>query len=170
MLTRDTAASIFEILRKHTTADELELLIAGTRSALTRFANNTIHQNVEEENQHISVRVSFGGRTARATTNKCDAESLRRVVASAEALARVQQENSDLLPMPTPEEVEQNAGAGVSGPVRRYFDATAQLTPRDRAAVVGQMVDVAKRHALTSAGIFSSSHSGRGHLQFSWRD
>ena len=66
MLTHDHAASIFDKLRSFSTADEIELLISGGRSALTRFANNTIHQNVAEEENHISVRVSFGGRTARA--------------------------------------------------------------------------------------------------------
>ena len=46
MLTRERAADIFDKLRKYTDADEIELLISGGRSALTRFANNTIHQNM----------------------------------------------------------------------------------------------------------------------------
>src|SRR4051812_23229603 len=104
MLNRDQAGSIFDKLRKLTSADELELLISNGRSALTRFANNTIHQNVAEEETQISVRVSFGGRTARATTNKHDGQSLRRVVHSAEALAGVQNEDPDFLPMPTPQQ------------------------------------------------------------------
>src|SRR5690242_13033614 len=102
MLTRDQSADIFSALRRLTTADELELLVAGCRSALTRFANNTIHQNMDEQSEHISVRVSFGGRTARATTNKYDEESLCRVVQSAEALARMQHDDSESLPMPNP--------------------------------------------------------------------
>ena len=157
MLTRDIASSIFDTLRRHTTADEIELLLAGSRSALTRFANNTIHQNMEEESQQISVRVSFGGRTARATTNKYDDDSLRRVVQSAESLARVQQEDPDLLPMPTPQEVAENAAHSEAKPVRRNFESTAALTPQERAAGVAGMVDVARRHALTCAGIFSSA-------------
>jgi len=157
LLTNDIAASIFDTLRRYATADELELLVAGSRSALTRFANNTIHQNMEEESQHISVRVSFGGRTARATTNKYDDESLRRVVQAAESLAKVQQEDPDFLPMPTPQEVEQNTVHANATPVRRHFEQTAALTPQDRAAGVAQMVDVAQRHALTCAGIFSSA-------------
>ncbi len=60
MLTRDRAQSIFDKLRRYSNADEVELLIAGGRSALTRFANNTIHQNVAEESFQISVRTSFG--------------------------------------------------------------------------------------------------------------
>src|SRR5258708_37191502 len=78
MLTKDHAADIFNRITKLATADEVEVLFSGGRSALTRFANNTIHQNVAEENHGVSVRTMFGGRTARASTNKFDAESLRR--------------------------------------------------------------------------------------------
>lgn len=162
MLTQDDATSIFDKLRKLTTADEIELLISGGRSALTRFANNTIHQNMAEEEKHISVRVSFGGRTARATTNKHDDESLRRVVQSAEALARVQQPDPDFMPMPSPDEVRQNAADVGAVAVQRYFDSAARLTADDRAAGVARMVDVAKKHSLTSAGIFSSAEGCEG--------
>jgi predicted Zn-dependent protease len=55
---------------------KLKCLISGGRFALTRFANNTIHQNVEDENHVVSVRTVFGGRTARAFTNKFDDDSL----------------------------------------------------------------------------------------------
>src|SRR6266404_5846272 len=100
MLTKDQASDIFSRLKKLSTADELECLFYGGHSALTRFANNTIHQNVAEENFGVSVRTAFGGRTARATTNAFDDESLRRVVEASESLARVQQEDPDLLPLP----------------------------------------------------------------------
>jgi PmbA protein len=162
MLDQNQAADIFAKLRRHTSADELELLTTGSRSALTRFANNTIHQNMDEASEHISVRVSFGGRTARATTNKYDDESLRRVVQSAEALARVQQDDPDSQPMPTPQEVEQYADGAVGTPVQRKLERTAALTPQDRAQGVAKIVDVAKRSRLTSAGIFSSSQLSEG--------
>ncbi|MFZ0311529.1 MAG: TldD/PmbA family protein [Candidatus Korobacteraceae bacterium] len=162
MLTRDQATDVFDRLRKHSAADEIELLISGSRSALTRFANNTIHQNVAEESSQISLRVSFGGRTARATTNKSDDDSLRRVVQSAEALARVQQPDPDLLPMPSPEEVAHNAADSGATAVQRYFDGTAGITPEDRATAVAQMVDVATRNGLTTAGIFSTAELVEG--------
>jgi len=81
MLDKNKAADIFNKIKKHSTADEVEALIYGGHSALTRFANNTIHQNVAEDNVVVSVRTVFGGRTARATTNKFDEDSLQRVVA-----------------------------------------------------------------------------------------
>ena len=82
MLTQDQAADIFDRIKKLSSADEVEVLFSGGSFALTRFANNTIHQNVEDENHVVSVRTVFGGRTARATTNKFDDDSLRRVVES----------------------------------------------------------------------------------------
>ena len=153
MLTKDKAEEIFSTLRKFSSADELEMLIAGGRSALTRFANNTIHQNVAEENYVISLRTAFGQRTARATSNKFDDESLRRLVKSAESLSKVQQADTDLLPMPGPEAYGDGPAVG------RAFFETSSIGPEERAAAVGKIVDVAKRHQLTTAGIFSTSES-----------
>ena len=161
MLTRERAQEIFDQLRKHTSSDELELLIGGGAFALTRFANNGVTQNVAEENYSLSVRVNFDGRTARATTNKTDNESLRRVVAQAEALARVQQSDPDLLPMPTAQEVAA-AAADSPAPPNRYFENTAANTAADRATQVDRMVAAGKKHGLTAAGTYSSGKQVEG--------
>jgi predicted Zn-dependent protease len=164
MLTRDQAGDIFDRIKRFSSADEVEVLISGGRFALTRFANNTIHQNVEEENHIVSVRTVFGGRTARATTNKVDDESLRRVVQSSEALAKVQHPDSDLLPMPDDREAAGSADDGIQAtPVpSRHFAETAAITPQLRADGVGKIVEVAQKHKLATAGIFSSSESVEG--------
>jgi PmbA protein len=163
MLTQDQAGDIFDRVRKLSSADEIEVLISGGRFALTRFANNTIHQNVEDENHVVSVRTVFGGRTARAFTNMFDDDSLRRVVQSSEALARVQHPDPDLLPMPDAIE----AGGGENGPnapanPSRHFAATAAITPQLRGDGVRKIVDAALSHKLTTAGIFSSAESVEG--------
>src|ERR1700679_1821650 len=80
-------------------AHDTEVDVSSAVDALTRFANNTIHQNVAEQILSISVRAVVDGHTARATTNKTDDESLARTVAAAVSLARNQPENPDLLPM-----------------------------------------------------------------------
>jgi PmbA protein len=159
MLDRDQAANIFSRIRKHSSADEVEVLFYGGKSALTRFANNTIHQNVAEENYVVSVRTGFGGRTARASTNKLDNDSLKRVVEASGSLAKVQHPDPDLLPMPEPR------GAGI--PAReampsRHFAETAQITPEQRAETVKNIVSIAQKHKLTTAGIFATSESIEG--------
>ena len=159
MLTRERAADIFERIRRFTSADEVEAIFTGSRFALTRFANNVIHQNVEDENSIVSIRTNFGGRTARSTANQFDDESLRRAVAASENLARVQSPDPDLLSMPTSDEAK---AAGEGAHATRFFEQTAAITPADRAAVVKRIVSLADKHKLTTAGIYSNSESQEG--------
>jgi len=159
MLTQSHASDIFLRLCKYSTAEEVEAVFYGGKSALTRFANNAIHQNVAEENYGVSVRTVFGGRTARASTNKFDDESLKRVVAASENLARVQHPDPDLLPMPS------SCGTGAAARAKvpsRHFAETAAITPELRAEAVGKIVAAARKLNLTTAGIFSSAESIEG--------
>ena len=121
MLTQEQAGEIFDRIKKLSSADEVEVLFSGGRFALTRFANNTIHQNVAEENHVVSVRTVFGGQTARAFTNKFDDESLRQVVKSSESLAKVQHPDPDLLPMPDSRRLPAARASGSPAPHRRAF-------------------------------------------------
>ncbi|HKH97862.1 MAG TPA: TldD/PmbA family protein [Candidatus Sulfotelmatobacter sp.] len=162
MLTKDQAGDVFDRITRLSTADEVEVLFSGGRFALTRFANNTIHQNVAEENSAVSVRTVFGGRTARASTNKFDDESLRQVVQASESLAKVQHPDPDLLPMPDSLEATGKAGRNSGPALSRYFEQTAGITPQQRAAGVKQIVGVAEEHKLTTAGVFSSADSFEG--------
>ncbi|HEX3371645.1 MAG TPA: TldD/PmbA family protein, partial [Candidatus Acidoferrales bacterium] len=132
---------------KFSDADETEVEIGMTSDALTRFANNTIHQNVAEQMLNVSVRTVLDGRTARATTNKTDDDSLRRVVETAKILTRSQPSNPDLLPMPGPQTCQK---------VSRYFENTAYATPADRARAVVKVAQMAEKNKQTAAGIFST--------------
>jgi predicted Zn-dependent protease len=162
MLTKEKAADLFDRIRGFSSADEVEAIFTGSRFALTRFANNVIHQNVEEENSVVSIRTNFAGRTARATANQFDDESLRRAVAASENLARVQAPDPDLLPMPDAREAEGITGGAPVAPSSRFFEQTAAITPADRAEVVKSIVSVAGKHKLTTAGIYSNSESEEG--------
>jgi PmbA protein len=140
-------ARVAERVLKLSDADETEVDIDATTDALTRFANNTIHQNVAEQEVGMSVRVVVDGRTARSTTNKTDEESLRRAVAAAISLARNQPKNPDLLPMLRKQKYQK---------VSRHFAATANTTPQDRAKAVAKVCRMAEKSKQTAAGIFVS--------------
>jgi predicted Zn-dependent protease len=128
-------------------ADETEVTIEAVSDALTRFANNTIHQNVAEQSLVISVRAVVDGRMARTTTNKGDDDSLRRAVRAAAGLARHQPKNPNLLPMPRAQRYR---------PVDRFFEGTAAATPQMRAKAVAAVCRDAERGGHTAAGVFST--------------
>jgi len=138
---------IAERVLKLSEADQTEVEIGAATDALTRFANNTIHQNVAEQTLGISVRAVVDGRTARASTNKTDDDSLRRAAATAVSLARNEPRNPDLLPMLRAQKYQK---------VARFFAATAETNPQDRARAVKRVCEMADRNKQTAAGIFSS--------------
>ncbi len=142
------ARAIFAMVCDANGDHAVEVTLAATVSELTRFANNTIHQNVAEEHVSLSVRTQTAdGRTARATTNRLDPEGVRAVVARAGELTRLQHPDPEALPMAGPQTIV---------PVTRFFPATAALSPADRAAVVGDIVSEADRHGFTTAGVVAN--------------
>ena len=165
MLTKEQAGDIFDRIRRLSSADDTEVSFSGGKFALTRFANNTIHQNVAEENSVVSVRTVFGGRTARASTNKFDEDSLREVVKSSEKLAKVQHPDPDLLPMldgGNHAEAMGVSAVSTQPAPSRYFQQTADITPELRAEGVKRIVGVAEKHKLKTAGVFSSAEAVEG--------
>jgi PmbA protein len=137
-------------LGKTVGADETEVHLDETIEALTRFANNAIHQNVSEHGITVSVRTVVDGRTARATTNRLDEDSLRKAVESSLQLAQSQPRNRNLLPMP---------GKQRYRTVNRFSRETAALSAESRARAVKQASDLAIRNGQVAAGIFSSGQS-----------
>ncbi len=147
LLNRKRAKEIFDKVLKYSTAEETEAQITSSSHSLTRFANNCIHQNVAEDGVALSVRAVVDHRTARASTNKLDENSIREVCEAALGLARLQPANPELLVMP---------GAQMYRAVDRFHSETAELSPRSRAETVRQAVARAETDGLTAAGVYSS--------------
>jgi predicted Zn-dependent protease len=131
-------------------ADETEMQVDETIDALTRFANNAIHQNVAEHGIAVSIRTVVDGRTARATTNRIDEDSLRTAVESSLQLAHSQPKIPGLLPLPGKQHYRN---------VNRFAKETAVFTPEDRARAVKKACDLAIRNGQVAAGIFSTGQS-----------
>lgn len=129
---------------------EVEALIAANASALTRFANNRIHQNVAQRNCLVSVRVITEGRTARASTNQLDRASIVRTVEQAIAITRSSEPAADLQPLLGPQQYPD---------VVRHHGATVAITPEDRGKAVAEAIAVVEAAGETAAGIFETEES-----------
>jgi len=129
---------------------DAEATIAAGASALTRFANNAIHQNVAERSTHLSVRVQIDGRTARATTNRLDGSSIRQVVEEAVALTKLQESDPALLPMAEPAPITDTP---------RWHAGSAQVTPMERAQAVAEAIAIVEAAGQTAAGIYGTSEN-----------
>jgi predicted Zn-dependent protease len=139
-------AALTEALRDGVT--EAEALVMAEDSALTRFANSEIHQNVAETNSVVNLRVVIGKRVGVASTGRTDPEGLRRLAQNAAATARVVEELDDWggLPGPTP-----------ATPVAAGFSAaTAGASPEFRAEAARAVISAADAAGVTAYGSFAT--------------
>ena len=152
LLTRAQCQEIFERAERAARAAgaEVEILLGANSFALTRFANNTIHQSVAEERRFASVRTLLGQRTARATTNRFDEASIGATVAQALEITRAQSDDPELLPLAEPATIDE---------VSRFSPSTAAATPRERASTVAEAIRIVESASGTAAGIFSTGQS-----------
>jgi PmbA protein len=137
-------------LAKSTGAEETEVHVDEVADALTRFANNAIHQNVAEHGLTVSIRTVADGRTARATMNRVDEDSLRSAIEASLSLAHSQPKNPHLLSMPAKQRYRT---------VNRLIKPTAALSAEARARAVRRACDLAVKNGQVAAGIYSNGQS-----------
>ena len=95
MLGQQQMEALLKQVLRYSEADETEVLIVGQESALTRFANSIIHQNVAETDVTVTIRAVSGKRVGMASTNNLGKEALAAVAARALVHARQQPEDPD---------------------------------------------------------------------------
>lgn len=149
----EQSKSIIQRALKLSTAPETEVHIGGGRFSLTRFANNEIHQNVEERNLEISVRVVLKDkRTARATTNRQDDAGLKKVVEQAIAAAKISKP-AKVLPM---------LEGGKEQISHHVDEKTEAFGAMDRAKAVVDIIAACKKAGLTAAGQLTTKRGSIG--------
>jgi len=149
---RELRAILDTVLRlaKQRSIPETEVHVEEVIDALTRFANNAIHQHVSEHGVVVSIRTALDGRTARVTTNRLDEDALRAALDDCLSLASSQPKDPQLLPMP---------GKQKYRAVQRFVPATASFTAEERARAVKRACEIAERRGQVAAGIFSTGQS-----------
>lgn len=124
-------------------AEEAEVVVLAEDSAVTRFANNRINQNVAEENANVNIRAVVGKRVGVASTNRLDAASLRATAEAALSAARLSAEDPAFPGLPGPRPV---------GLPDRVSPATLAFDAEARAAAVRDIVAPSVTRGFSAAG------------------
>jgi predicted Zn-dependent protease len=148
MLGQTGIKTITDAILARSTADQTEVVVLAGDSALTRFANSTIHQNVAEVDTEVRIRVVLGKRIGVATTNNLDDKALAQTLENALSLARLQRENPDFKSLPEPQSVP---------PVTAFSEATAGCSPEQRARGVGAICLKAREAGVSASGALSTT-------------
>ncbi len=150
MLGQEAVQELLKQVLAFSKADQAEVLYTGIDSALTRFANSQIHQNVAETNTTLRVRVAYGKKVGVASSNDVSPEALKRTVDTARAIAQLQRENPDFKSLPAPQPIQT---------VDAFVERTANFSPEQRAQVVSVLCRKAKDKGVVAAGAFATQVS-----------
>jgi PmbA protein len=171
MFNENEMKSICEnVLKRCKKGEEAELIVNAVDSSLTRFANNTIHQNVNEHGYNLVFILHDGKRKGSAAATSLEYAALDEMVAKARQYAQTLTEDPDAV------------GPADALPVKKlasFDEATAFYPPEKRAQDVGKICDEAEKKGLkafgthvTGQGAYTIANT-RGvfaHHNISWAD
>ena len=143
MLGPDAIRPLLRAALRYAGAVDADIYVVATEQALTRFANNRIHQNVHHQDAIAHIRVADGRRVGRAVTNDFSPDGLAVAVRQAGAHARLMPTDPDFPGIPEP----QSAAA-----IDACDAATLACDPERRAAIVGMACRKAAAARLDAAG------------------
>ena len=127
--TRTEVDDLLDRALSHSTAEATEALYIGQDAALTRFANNRIHQNMREHDAQLQVRVIDRERIGVASTNRLDEAGIRGVVERAARSPSVRRRTRAPRSFPNPTAAATIRSSGSCPPRRRPAPSGAPRAP-----------------------------------------
>ena len=132
-------------------ADDVQVNLEGITSAHLRFARNSPSTSGNYSDHSLTIKSSFGKKSASATVNQLDAASVKEVVERSEQLARLAPDNAEHLPGLGPQQF-----ASVSA----YDPTLLERAGEEMAAGSGLCIERARELGLVAAGFSEASAYG----------
>ncbi|MDP2857737.1 MAG: TldD/PmbA family protein [Bacillota bacterium] len=148
MVGKDRIFELAEEVFAKSPTDQTEITVMVDDLWLTRFANNEIHQNVNEADVRVAVRAVLGDRSASVTTSSLAPAAVLACVERACAQARLLPGDPDFAGLPA---------TGEAPSVEAVDPATVAMTPEGRADAAKVIASRAEAKSLNAFGYFSTS-------------
>ena len=145
-----------------------ELVLEAEQESVTRYANNRIHQNVWENDNRLWVRVEIGGAMATLACHSLDPARIRETMAQAATIARRLPSQGRQGFAASSQESGSNLEPGAetlaipprdATPAPSFFETTANQSPTDRAAAIGQIVELIAGAGFQGYGTYKTTCS-----------
>jgi predicted Zn-dependent protease len=150
IMTEAEAKTILDKVLALSTADECTAQLTGSIDGNIRFALNNVSTSGVVSNTDLAVQVAFGRRVGTATINEFSDDALARVVQRAEALARLAPESPEFVPA---------VGKQTYRATNTFSQATAAITPEQRAEIARASIEPCRAQKLVAAGFLEDGQS-----------
>lgn len=148
ILTKDEAYALLKKVISYSKADECEVNIGGGDSANIRYARNSVSTSGVISQNGLAISSAYGKKVGTATINEFDDASLEKVVRRSEELAQLAPENPEFVSFLGPQTYQES---------KTFVQTTASITPKQRADLVAQSLQVAKDGKAVAAGYLEDS-------------
>jgi PmbA protein len=146
MVGKDKLMELVERVLKLSDCDQTQVTVTASESALTRYSNNYIHQNVSNKDIDVLVKVVMGKRIGIARSNDYSEPALNALLKKAKEIASSREEDPDFESLPAAQKVTEMA---------KFDTATAEQEPEERAGAVVKIIARAKKDKFSAAGSYS---------------
>ena len=146
-VTQKEALALIEFAIAKSQADGIFVSLSANETALSRFSENQISQNVRKNTFSITVTSYFGKRSASASTTELDRDAIALTVKRAEDLASIAPED--------PEWVELLPKQTYSDRTPAFDRATATLSPLKKGEIIQQVCSLSKDSGVNGSGTLS---------------
>ena len=151
ILSQEEAVEILDSVIKQSQAEDVFVSLSSQESALSRFSENQISQNIQKNKFNLTITSYFGKRSASASTTELDPTEIADTLRRCEDLARFAPEDPEWVELLPPQSYESRQPA---------FDlTTAELAPLARGEIVQQVCELAAKADVAGSGTFSTNVS-----------
>jgi len=150
-LSQEEALALIEFAIAESQADGVFISLSASETALSRFSENQISQNVRKNTFSITVTSYFGKRSASASTTELDQNAIAQTLRRGEDLARIAPED--------PEWVELLPQQTYSERTPAFDQATATLSPLQKGEIIQQVCSLSQDAGVNGSGTLSTQVS-----------
>ncbi|HHP7229964.1 MAG TPA: TldD/PmbA family protein [Xenococcaceae cyanobacterium] len=151
ILSTEAALDLIEFALAQSQAEGIFVSLSSSESALSRFSENQISQNVHKNRFNLTLTSYFGKRSAAAATTELDRDAIVATLRRCEALAQFAPEDPEWVELLSPQTYEARKPA---------FDlATANISPLTKGEMLQQVCNQAKQQGINGSGTLSTDVS-----------
>src|SRR5262245_11364448 len=150
LLSEKEAKSICDKLLGYTKANDALVSVECENLSHLSFVPNAFTSNGQGEDTTVNVTVWMGKKRGAASANETGEAALKAVVEEAERIARLSPEDREYLPTLSPQTYK---------PATGYVQATANISPKDRAKTVNDLITACQGAGVIGAGFHQAAVS-----------
>ncbi|MGL4881499.1 MAG: TldD/PmbA family protein [Waterburya sp.] len=145
------ALSLIDLAIAQSQAEGIFVSLSNSETALSRFSENQISQNIRKHTFSLTVTSYFGRRSASASTTELAPEAIIQTLRRAEDLARVAPEDPEWVDLLPPQTYAERLPA--------FDQATANLSPLKKGEIIQQVCSLCQKAGVNGSGTLSTKVS-----------